>query len=107
MGLMIYHLVVEEDYKFIFSGDFNSYITLSDKDEVLCVFEFVRYLFPENSNLLFRTVHIYPKHPKIYTTKKKRTILQVQTRKVNDLAEKCIDQVITNYYLDFNKSHVG
>lgn len=45
MGLIIYQLVIEEGYKFIFSGDFNSYITLSDKDEVLCVFEFVRHVF--------------------------------------------------------------
>jgi hypothetical protein len=44
MGLIIYQLV-QEGYKFIFSGDFNSYITLSDKDEVVCVFEFVKYLF--------------------------------------------------------------
>ena len=48
MGLIIYHLAEIKGYKFIFSGDFNSYITLSDKDENLCVFEFLKFLkFPE------------------------------------------------------------
>ena len=44
MGLIIYHMVIVKGYKFIFSGDFNSYITLSEKDEVLCVFEFLKFL---------------------------------------------------------------
>lgn len=52
-------------------------------------------------------MRIYPKHPKILTTKKKRTMLQLQTRKANELAEKCIDQVITNYPIDYDQSHVG
>ena len=31
----------------------------------------------------------------------------MQTRKVNELAEKCIDQIISNYPIDYSKSHVG
>jgi hypothetical protein len=49
MGLIIYRLMAK-GYKFIFSGDFNSYITLSQKDDVLCVFEFLMFLSrPGNS----------------------------------------------------------
>lgn len=44
---------------------------------------------------------------KIITTKKKRTILQVQASKSNVLAEKCIDQVITNTSIDFNSCTTG
>ena len=31
LGLIIYH-IIQKGYKFIFSGDFNSYITTSEKD---------------------------------------------------------------------------
>lgn len=41
LGLIIYHLV-KKDYKFVFSGDFNSYITLREKDEQLGVFAFIK-----------------------------------------------------------------
>ena len=31
----------------------------------------------------------------------------MQTRKVNELAEKCIDQICSNFKIDYNSSHSG
>lgn len=76
------------------------------------LFAFIKYLHKylqvseRYIDEVINSIRTYPKHPKIITTKKKRTILQVQIRKVNDLAQKSIDQVITNYPLDYNLSHV-
>ena len=70
------------------------------------MFKFVKYC-RINCTDMMRSVQIYPKHPKLITTKKKRTILQVQIRKVNELAEKSIDQVITNYPVNYNVCHIG
>ncbi len=107
LGLLIYQLVSIRGYRFIFAGDFNSYINLSEKDNVMSLFSFVKSQISKSEiDKLINTVRVYPKHPKIITTKKKRTILQVQYRKVNDLAQKSIDQVITNYPLDYDLSHV-
>jgi hypothetical protein len=50
---------------------------------------------------------LFPHHRNIHTTKKKRTILQPQTRKANELVEKCIDMIMTNYVIDYSACDVG
>jgi len=57
-------------------------------------------------NNLTNKVNNFPKHSKIITTKKKRTILQPQVRKANEMAEKCIDLILTTYPLKSDLSHV-
>jgi hypothetical protein len=48
-------------------------------------------------NKITSHLSIFPKHDKIFTTKKKRTILQVQTHKTNELKEVCIDQIFSTF----------
>lgn len=52
-------------------------------------------------------LNIYPKHTNILTTKKKRTIMQAQVSKSNELQSKCIDQIISNLDIDETHCYVG
>lgn len=52
-------------------------------------------------------IGIYPRHPKMITTKKKRTIMQPQVKKVNELKELCIDQILSSLKFHHEESHIG
>ncbi len=63
-------------------------------------------LSEKDINSLTNKVNHFPKHSKIVTTKKKRTILQPQVRKANEMAEKCIDLILTSYPIKSDLSQV-
>jgi hypothetical protein len=45
LGLIIYHLLKTKSCKIVFAGDFNSYLSLVNRDNHVCMFEFVKENF--------------------------------------------------------------